>query len=64
MRKKKTNKYALAAKFAEESSRSNTPTPEWQRRMFRIAATVGRELEPVGALAGRPSLDSLDASGQ
>ena len=54
MRKKKTCKYNLITKCSDEAIRLMTPTPEWQRRMFRTAASGGREKEPVGLLAGRP----------
>lgn len=60
MRKNKVSKDALIAKFSDEASRLMASTPEWQSRMFRIAATTGREKEPVGPLAGLIRPDSSD----
>lgn len=60
MRKKKTCKYNLITKFSDEATRVMTPALEWQRRMFRIAATSGRDMEPVGLLAGRTHTDDSD----
>jgi hypothetical protein len=60
MRKKKTCKYSLITKFSDEATRLMTPTPEWQRRMFRIAATSGRDIERVGLLAGRTHTENSD----
>ena len=58
MRKKKASQEALIAKFSDEASLLMAATPAWQRRMFRIAATTGREKEPVGPLAGLARPDS------
>lgn len=64
MRKKKTCKYNLITKFSDEAARSMTPTPEWERRMFRIAATIGRETEPVGLMTRHPHTDDSDKADQ
>ena len=60
MRKGQSSKDALIATFSDEATRLMVPTPDWQRRMFRIAATTGRETEPAGPMAGRIRLDSSD----
>jgi hypothetical protein len=41
-----------------------TPAPDWQHRMFRVAATKGRENEPAGFMAGRAHPDNTDTSGR
>jgi len=64
MQKRKTHKYALIAKLSDEAVRLMTPTPEWQHNMFRVAATKGRENEPVGFLAGGAHPDNMDTTGR
>ena len=62
MKKKQTSKYALIAKLSEEATRLMTPTPEWQRRMFRVAATKGRKKEPAALLDECNHPDNTDKS--
>ncbi|MDP2243174.1 hypothetical protein [Pseudomonas sp.] len=64
MQKRKTHKYALIAKLSDEAVRLMTPTPEWQHNMFRVAATKGRENEPVGFLAEGAHPDNMDTPGR
>ncbi len=64
MKKRKTNKYTLMAKLSAEAARLMTPAPDWQHRMFRVAATKGRENEPAGFMAGRAHPDNTDTSGR
>lgn len=52
MRKKESQKPAMIALFTAEAIRLMGGPTEGQRRMFRVGATVGRELEPAGVMAG------------
>lgn len=54
MHKKKTAKYALMANFEREALQAIAKS-NGTSRLFKIAAQRGKELEPVGALAGSPS---------
>jgi hypothetical protein len=50
--KKKSQKPALVAFFNAEALRLIGGPTEGQRRMFRVATSRGRELEPTGLMAG------------
>lgn len=50
--KKDSQKPALVAFFNAEAVRLIGAPTEGQRRMFRVAATRGKELEPTGMMAG------------
>lgn len=52
MRKKECKKSALVARFTAEAIRLIGEPSERQRHMFRVGATVGRDLEPAGVMAG------------
>lgn len=51
--KKASDKPVLIAKFTTEASRLAGGVSANQRRFFAVAAARGKELEPVGILAGK-----------
>lgn len=55
MRKKKLSRAALIELYTAEALRLCGGVSQGQRRMLRVAAAVGRELEPCGPLAGKIS---------
>ncbi|WP_177412488.1 hypothetical protein [Pseudomonas cavernicola] len=53
MRSKQQNpKSALIAKFSVEAIRRGGSVSSNQRRFFKVAAELGKELEPVDVLSG------------
>lgn len=52
MRKKESIKPAMIELFKAEALSLMGTTTNGQRRMFRIAATRGRDQEPAGPMAG------------
>ncbi len=55
--KKKSQKPTLIAFFNAEAIRLIGGPTEGQRRMFQVAATRGKELEPTGPMAGSHARD-------
>jgi hypothetical protein len=53
MPKKKTSRAALIEHYSAEAIRLGGGPNENQRRIFQVCATVGRDLEPSGPIAGK-----------
>jgi addiction module HigA family antidote len=52
MRKKTTEKPVLVAKYTEEAIRLCGGVSSSHRRIFKVAVTLDRDMEPAGKLAG------------